>query len=115
MQSITEIIYSHLAYRLRGETDQDITKNFAQDVVVLSSLGRFYGHEGVKESAGILSEQTAGGSFSYRQTLIEDQYAFLEWTASAPQGKICDGADSFVVKDGLIVLQTIHYSHTPAT
>lgn len=111
--SVTEVIYSHLNFRLQGETGRDICANFSPDVVILSSFGRFYGHEGVQESARILADEISGGTFSYRQTLVEENYGFLEWTATTAEAKVRDGADSFVISDGLIVLQTIHYTVLP--
>lgn len=109
MATTTDIIFSHLNYRLRGKTDADICENFAPGVVILSTMGRFYGHEGVRASAELLSNQIPGGTFTYRQTLVEDRYAFLEWTAETDEKEVCDGADSFFIVDGLITAQTIHY------
>lgn len=112
MESVTSVIYSHLTHRLAGDTGADICEDFAEDVIILSSLGRFYGHDGVRRSATLLAEQLPGSSFSFRQTLIEGAFGFLEWTAKAPTSEVCDGADSFVVRDGRIILQTIHYTLT---
>lgn len=110
VKTTTEIVYSHLEFRLRGETGADICENFSEDVVILSSFGQFYGHDGVRNSARILSEQVPDGVFTYRQTTVENNFAFLEWTANAREEKVCDGADSFVIDDGKIILQTIHYT-----
>lgn len=38
------------------------------------------------------------------------RFAFLEWTATETGAKVEDGADSFVIEDGKIVAQTIHYT-----
>jgi hypothetical protein len=38
---------------------------------------------------------------------------FLEWTARSDEAKIEDGADSFCIRDGRIVAQTIHYTVQP--
>ena len=34
----------------------------------------------------------------------------FEWTADGPTARVRDGADSFVIRDGRIVVQTIHYT-----
>lgn len=34
----------------------------------------------------------------------------LQWSARSEDTEIHDGADSYLVRDGLIVAQTIHYS-----
>ena len=36
----------------------------------------------------------------------------MEWTADGKDRGVYDGADSFVVEDGKIIMQTIHYSIT---
>jgi hypothetical protein len=45
---------------------------------------------------------------------VEDGIGLLEWTAQSPGGSVSDGVDSYVVRDGLIQAQTIHYTLTPA-
>jgi hypothetical protein len=37
----------------------------------------------------------------------------VPWTAISEVGQVRDGADSFVIRDGHIVAQTIHYTIEP--
>lgn len=47
--------------------------------------------------------------------VVVDEIALMEWAAHAADGsRVEDGADSFVVRDGRIQAQTIHYSVQPA-
>jgi hypothetical protein len=111
MRTTTEVFEDHLAKRLAGDVEGDIKENYAKDVVFLTGTGAFHGHDGVRHSAAELSEHvTKNTLFEYRHTLVEGDYAFLEWTARAEDRVVGDGADSFVIKNGKIVLQTIHYS-----
>ncbi|HEX6416423.1 MAG TPA: nuclear transport factor 2 family protein [Candidatus Saccharimonadales bacterium] len=110
VRTTTEVFEDHLHKRLKGEVKEDISTNFSPDVVVLTGTGAFYGHEGVQESAKQLAANLGAATFEYRHTLIEGEYAFLEWTAHAEGKKVCDGADSFVIRDGKIIFQSIHYS-----
>jgi hypothetical protein len=41
--------------------------------------------------------------------------AFLEWTATCATARVRDGADSFWIRGGRIVAQTIHYTVEPRT
>ena len=41
------------------------------------------------------------------------EVGYLEWTADGPTARVRDGADSFVIRDGRIVAQTIHYTVEP--
>jgi hypothetical protein len=49
-------------------------------------------------------------TFEYRTRLVESELAFLEWTARADGTWVEDGADSFLIRDGRIIAQTIHYT-----
>lgn len=106
----TEVIQDHLAKRLVGDIEGDISTNFSEDVIILSSYGTFRGHEGVRDSAAKLKKAMGNAIFAYNHTMIEGDFAFLEWSGESQQKKVSDGADSFVVKNGKIILQTIHYS-----
>lgn len=96
--------------RLNAQLEADIKNNFSPDVIVLSSFGTFRGHDGIRKSAAKLDRDLGSAKFVYNHTQIEGDYAFLEWSANKGEEIVCDGADSFVVKDGKIVLQTVHYS-----
>jgi len=115
-RTTTQVIYDHLARRLAGDVEGDIETNYAKDVLILSSFSTFRGHDGVRQSAAQLAEVGAGAEFSYNRTVIEDEYAFLEWTASRHGSRtIQDGSDSFRVIHGRIVMQSIHYTALPQT
>ncbi len=96
--------------RLEGDVEGDIKANFSPDVIILSSYGVFKGHDGVRQSAARLAEDIGEAEFAYNHTQIEGNYALLEWSAKHTKRPVLDGADSFVVENGKIVLQTIHYS-----
>ena len=106
----TQVLQDHLTKRLDGEIDEDIKNNYSKDVIILSSFGTFKGHDGVTLSANKLDRDIHGAKFTYNHTQIEGEYALLEWSAELPNKTVTDGADSFVIKDGKIVLQTVHYS-----
>ena len=54
-----------------------------------------------------------GATFEYTTQLVEGEVAFLEWTARSESVRVADGADSFFIRDGLVVAQTIHYTVEP--
>jgi ketosteroid isomerase-like protein len=117
MRTTTEVFEDHLAKRLAGDIEEDIRDNYSEDVVFLTGTGAFKGHEGVRQSVSELQYYVGDTAYEYKHTLIEGDYAFLEWTARSKDKSVYDGADGFVIKDGKIVLQTIHYSvikHVPA-
>ena len=112
-RTTTEVIHDHLARRLDNDLEGDISANFHTGIVILSGFGTYRGHDGIRQSADLLNQAVEGGSFTYARTVIDGEYAFLEWTAKAASNVIRDGADSYHVVDGKIVLQTIHYTAWP--
>lgn len=109
MRSTTEVLLSHLTNRLQGDVDADIAENYADDVVVLGGSGEYRGCEGVRASADELERELPGVEFEYDQTVLDGDYAFLEWSAYRDGYQAAAGADSFVIRDGRICMQTIHY------
>lgn len=110
MRTTTEIFEDHLAKRLAGDIEGDIRDNYSQDVIFLTGTGAFSGHDGVRKSASELQLYLGNVPYEYNHTLIKDNYAFLEWTAIGKEKTVLDGADSFVMENDKIILQTIHYS-----
>ncbi len=100
----------HLALAAAGEWRTDLERNFAAEVVVLTGFGVFNGRDQVRVLAELLEAQVPGGTFEYTTVLVHGEVAFLEWTAGGPTARIRDGVDTFVVRTGQIVVQTIHYT-----
>lgn len=67
-------------------------------------------HDGVRESAAELYRYFPKGSFTYHIRLVDGEVALLVWTGRSPAGDIHDGVDSFVIRNGRIAAQTIHYN-----
>ena len=49
-------------------------------------------------------------AFQYTYTSVEGRMAFLEWAYEDSAARVRDGADSYLIEDGKIVAQTIHYT-----
>ena len=107
------VFEDHLKLRLAGDTERDVQRNFSPDVVVLSTYGVFRGHDGVRRSAELLSAQLGQSKYQYKIKLTVDDIAFLEWSAQGDRATVKDGVDSFVIRNGLIVAQTIYYRLLP--
>jgi hypothetical protein len=112
-RSADEVMADHL--RLAGEHrfEDDIARNVSPDCVVLERRGVFRGHDGVRELARLLSGELPDAPYTYTNVLVDARIAFLEWTAESDHARVRDGADSFVIEDGWIVAQTIHYTVEP--
>lgn len=103
-----EVFEDHL--RLAGQKDLEADlHNYASDIVILTGFGTYQGHDGVRDAARLLEEQIPDATYRYDVTLVSGEMAFLEWTATADGVRVEDGVDSFLIRDGKIRVQTIHY------
>jgi SnoaL-like domain len=91
--------------------EEDLRRNVSEDIVVLINRGVFHGHDGVKQLARALGEELPEHrSFEYTHVSAEGRMALLEWTYEDSGVQVRDGVDSYLIEDGKIVAQTIHYS-----
>jgi SnoaL-like domain len=118
-RSAQEVLDDHLNIANRWGPDEDIdriiqedlARNVAEDCVVLTNRGVFRGHEGVTQLAQLLGEELPEHrAFQYTHTVVEGRMALLEWAYEDAQVRVRDGADSYLIEDGRIVAQTIHYT-----
>lgn len=112
-RSTSAVFDDHLERARDGDVEGDIRRNFAQDCVLLTSYGRFEGHDGVRAAARLLERQLPAAEFRYTRTAVQDDVAFLEWTGKGDGAVVNDGADTFVICDGRIRVMTIHYTVEP--
>lgn len=109
-RSAGEVLEDHLALAAAGDWQTDLERNVDEDIVVLTGFGVFTGRDQVRILAELLDAQLPGASFHYTTVVVHGDVAFLEWTASGSTNQVRDGADSFVIRNGRIVVQTIHYT-----
>ena len=120
-RSAQEVLDDHLSLteRFGAEenwqriVEEDIRRNVSEDIVILINrgVGVFRGHDGVRQLARMLGEELPEQrAFEYTYRAIEGRMAFLEWAYEDANVKVRDGADSYLIEEGKIVAQTIHYT-----
>jgi hypothetical protein len=109
MRSTGDVFHDHLRLRAAGEAEADIEQNYAEDVVIIDRYEVRRGRDGAHDAAACLADELPDAEFEYVTTHVADDYAYLEWQAKADGARVCHGADSFVIRDGLIQAQTIYY------
>jgi hypothetical protein len=91
--------------------EEDIRRNISEEIVILINRGTFRGHEGVRELGRMLGEELPEHrSFEYTYVAVEGRMTFLEWAYEDTNVRERDSADSYLIEDGKIVAQTIHYT-----
>lgn len=113
-RSTREVIEHHLECRERGDLEHDLEANYAPDVILLSAEGVNRGHDGVRRLAKILRSYIKDGRYTYDQILAEGDVGMLVWHAHGAELSVGDGADTYLVREGRIAAQTIHYTTEPA-
>ena len=119
-RSAREVLDDHLNIAQRWEgidvdletvVREDLERNVSRDIVVLTNRGTFHGYDGVMELALMLgAELPEHRAFEYTYVSAEGRIAFLEWAYEDSTTRVRDGADSYLIEDGKIVAQTIHYT-----
>jgi len=110
-RSTREVLESHLAHREEGDLEADLAENYDPDVVLLSwGEGAGRGLDAVRHRAELLSSYLGHGAFRYEELMVEGEFGMLRWSGRLPQVRVRNGVDSFVVREGRIVAQTIYYA-----
>lgn len=105
-----EVVDDHLRCRGAGDLEADLRRNYSRDVVVLSAEGVHLGHDGVRRTDEKLHRYLPDLDFDIVRRHVHEPYVLLEWSGRSGDRKAHDGADTFVIRDGLIIAQTIHFS-----
>lgn len=117
-RSAREVLEDHLEVANRwveasfeAVLEEDLRRNVSEDIVVLINRGTFRGHDGVRQLAWMLAEELPEHrAFGYSFVAAEGRVGLLEWTYEDDQVRVTDGVDSYLIEDGKIVGQTIHYT-----
>ena len=104
-----------LAPSLLLSMPQLIDPNFHKSVVLLCEHGALRGREAIRQSAADLSHQLPRARFDYKTRLVDGEVGYLLWSAESDGLRVPEGADSYVIRNGRIVMQSIYYRLEPAT
>lgn len=108
-RSTEDVFEDHLKLRDKGDLETDLLRNYASDVVLLTSNSNMRGHDAIRLSAARLQEQLPRAQFVFVKKQVSQRYALLFWQARSARYSVLDGVDSFAIEDGKIVFQSIHY------
>ena len=107
-----EVFEDHLRLRLEGKLEEDLRRNYSEDVLLLTVNSNARGHDAIRMSAERLSQQLPQAQFNIAARKVSGPFALLIWSARSGRLDAVEGADSFVIENGKIVFQSIHYGLT---
>jgi uncharacterized protein (TIGR02246 family) len=107
-----EAFETHAEALASGDLDR-IAADYSDDCIHITQRQVRRGKDGVKEAfSQIFSDLAAAGEVKGLEIPIrvyEDNVLYIEWWADLGDMR-ADGDDTFVFEDGLITVQTIHYT-----
>jgi len=103
-------VFQHHAEAL-GAGDLDaIVEDYSDDAVFITPDGVMRGKDGIRKAFTQLLADVPNADWALPTQIYEGDVLFLEWTATAAGTKVEDGIDTFVFRDGQIVVQTVRYT-----
>lgn len=112
-RSPAEVFKHHAQAMVAGELDE-IVADYSDDARFITQAGVLHGKEGVRQGFTSLFGDLPHPKFDVRTRILEGDVLFLEWSATAEGSRADDGVETFLVRNGEIVLQTVHYTPQPA-
>lgn len=108
-RSTRQVLEDHLRLRAAGEFEEDLRRNYAEDVVLLTENSILRGQDALRTSKDRLHRQLPGARYEFTARQVAGDYALLIWQARSDHCQVDCGADSFVITGGKIRMQTVHY------
>jgi ketosteroid isomerase-like protein len=107
-----EVFQDHARAIAAGDLD-GIVGDYSEDAMFITHAGVLHGKDGVREGFTRLFGDLPDPKFDVHTRILEGDVLFLEWTAEARGARGEQGVETFLVRQGEIVLQTVHYVVAP--
>jgi ketosteroid isomerase-like protein len=91
-----------------------IMADYADDAVILTPDGSVEGHDAIEAFFTGALQMLPQPKFDLGPAVHHGDITLLRWTARSPAGKISDGVDTFVVRDGSIRVHTSSFTFEPS-
>jgi ketosteroid isomerase-like protein len=110
MPRTPEEVFQHHAQALGAGDLDEIAADYSDDAIFITPAGVKRGKAGIREGFTQLLADVPNADWTLPTQIYEGDVLFLEWTAHAEKTRIEDGVDTFMFRDGQIVLQTVRYN-----
>lgn len=114
MSTTDSVLGHHLEMFDEGDLE-GLMSDYAADAVVVTESGILEGHDEISAMYEELLPEFSHSSvtFSLDERTVVDDYAFIVWHAETPANEYEYAADTFVIRNGEIVAQTLATKTTP--
>jgi ketosteroid isomerase-like protein len=104
-----EVFQHHAEVLIDGDLD-GIVDDYADDAVIITPDGVLRGKDGVREAFTKLLGDVPNAEWQVPTQIFEGDVLFITWSAKAADTYVEDGVDTFLFRDGEIVVQTVRYT-----
>jgi ketosteroid isomerase-like protein len=108
-RSPQEVFQHHAEVLIAGDLE-GIVEDYADDAVFISPGGVLRGKDGIRQAFTKLLDDVPNADWQVPTQIFEGDVLFIEWSARAEKTFVEDGIDTFVFRDGEIVVQTVRYT-----
>jgi hypothetical protein len=109
-----QVLEQHLEYSRSG-SEEVFLRSYQEDSVLISHWGVHRGLDEIRACFRKLKANLPNAHFTYKFHIVENELGFLEWSAVSDTNIVADGADSYIIQNGYIRAQTIHYTLLPTS
>ncbi|MBX9625535.1 MAG: nuclear transport factor 2 family protein [Gemmataceae bacterium] len=107
-----EVLRRHLELS-RFHSEEDFLTCYREDSFLIMPSGVRRGLEGIRDCYRQLNRELPNARYTYKVVVVEQHVGLLEWSADSDTHTVTDGVDSYVIEDGYIRAQTVHYTLVP--
>ena len=108
VQTTRQVLEHHLGALGVGDLD-DILKDYTDDSILIGSDGPFRGSQAIRGFfEGVLASLFKPGTYEFTMDTLHvaEDIAYIVWHANCASANIVFAADTFVVRNGKIAVQT---------
>ena len=107
MKSTNDVLDHHLKAIEQGNVDE-VLSDYAPDAILFRGDGIFKGLDAIKPvlEKFIFEFQTPGATTKTKQRFVAGDYAYMLWTGETADHVYELAADTFVIRNGKIVIQS---------
>ena len=101
-----EILQHHAKAVREGDLDA-IAADYTNQSVLITAQRKYCGSDEIRYLFSELITALPKAQWSATR-VFEDDVLFVQWTARSTRYIVTDGADTFIFRDGMIRIQTVH-------
>ena len=113
MSRTPQEVFQHHAEVLVGEDIDGIVSDYSDDAVFITKDGVLRGKDGIRQAFTGLLADIPQAEWNIKSAVYEGDHMLLHWSAESANARVDDGVDTFMFRDGQIVMQTVNATVTP--